>query len=136
EWTGHPVSFAGEPQVELFPHLSLTIADARIGAAPAGEGPPLVTMDRLTCKLRLLPFLIGRVEVAEFQLIRPHFHLALDATGRSNWRAESLPRSPDEEAQRLKKFGETRLGRFRVVDGRASFLDARNGRREEIFGMA
>src|SRR5690606_2384525 len=60
EGTGRPVTFAGEPRVHLFPYLSITIDDAKIGNPPGMGDRPFVEMDALTCKLRLLQFLIGR----------------------------------------------------------------------------
>ena len=69
EWTGHPVSFVGKPTVKLFPFLSLTIEDARIGE-DTGDGKPFVVMDRLTCKLRLLQFLLGVEAPVNAQVVR------------------------------------------------------------------
>lgn len=129
EWTGHPVTFSGEPTVKLFPFLSLTIADARIGG---NDGQPFVEMDRLTCKLRLLPFLIGRAEVAEFQLVRPKLHLTIDGDGKASWvpgqnsiAAEASTATPDQIA-------EIKLGKFRITDGTIIYDDARNGSHHEF----
>jgi uncharacterized protein involved in outer membrane biogenesis len=125
EWTGHPVSFAGEPRVKLFPFLSLTIENAHIGSPDDAAGEPFVSMDRLTCKLRLLPFLLGQVDVAEFQLVRPHFRLAIAPDGGASWLIERkgdaagaadpaalTSATPDSE-----RLAETKLGRFIIVDG-------------------
>ena len=135
EWTGHPVSFAGEPRVKLFPFLSLTIENAHIGGPDDAAGEPFVSMDRLTCKLRLLPFLFGQVDVAEFQLVRPHFRLAIAPDGSASWLIE---RSAGDAAARSsaasdsERLAETKLGRFNIVDGTVTYDDARNGRHEEF----
>jgi AsmA protein len=146
EWTGRPVSFRGEPRVRLFPFLTLTIEDARIGNPPEMGGEPLVVMEGLTSKLRLLPFLIGQVDVAEFQLVRPHFNLTVDADGRANWpisqwsiseepgvpsKANSAPSAESE----LARIGDIKLGRFRVIDGTVSYDNLRSGRHEELTGL-
>ncbi len=143
EWTGHPVSFAGEPRVELFPFLSLTIENAHIGGIDADAGEPFVSMDRLTCKLRLLPFLLGRVDVAEFQLVRPHFRLAIAPDGGANWLidreaagTEQKPAPRTSNRRDSKRLAETRLGRFNIVDGLVTYEDARNGRHEEFSGVS
>lgn len=134
EWTGHPVSFAGEPRVKLFPFLSLTIENAHIGGPDDADGEPFVSMDRLTCKLRLLPFLFGRVDVAEFQLVRPHFRLAIAPDGRASWLIDRNVASADGEEPQSdsERLAETRLGRFNIVDGLVTYEDARNGRHEEF----
>ena len=139
EWTGRPVSFTGEPRVELFPFLSLTIDNARISDAEGTGDEPIVEMDHLTCKLRLLPFLIGRTEVAEFQLIRPRFHLRVDGEGRANWLMRG--RGPAVEdassgSDTSRQIADIRLGRFKIVDGVAVYDDERNGRHEELSAVA
>ena len=125
EWTGHPVSFAGEPRVKLFPFLSLTIENAHIGGPDDAAGEPFVSMDRLTCKLRLLPFLFGQVDVAEFQLVRPHFRLAIAPDGSASWLIDrtNAAASAEDATSRTsaspdtERLAETKLGRFNIVDG-------------------
>jgi AsmA protein len=132
EWTGHPVGFAGEPRVKLFPFLSLTIENAHIGD-PDAAGEPFVAMERLTCKLRLLPFLLGRVDIAEFQLVRPHFRLAIAPDGGTSWLINrDAPADASSARSDSERLAETRLGRFNIVDGLVTYEDARNGRREEF----
>ena len=48
-------------------------------------GEPFVKMDALVGKLKLLPLLLGRIEIAEFRLVEPHIALSVDAAGRPNW---------------------------------------------------
>jgi AsmA protein len=143
EWTGHPVTFAGEPRVKLFPFLSLTIENAHIGRPDDMAGEPFVSMDRLTCKLRLLPFLLGQVDVAEFQLVRPHFRLAIAPDGGASWLIEpggaaasvAGPTSRAGAMSDSERLAETKLGRFRIIDGTVTYEDARNGRHEEFSGI-
>lgn len=146
EWTGRPVSFTGEPTVELFPFLSLTIEDATIGDTSTTGGEPFVVMEKLTCKLRLLPFLIGRTDVAEFQLVRPHFRLAVDADGRTNWLmrrgaiASSAAKAPGDVSSSAdnapSQIAKIRLGSFKIIDGTVSYDNLREGRHEEFSGLS
>ena len=133
EWTGHPVTFVGEPKVELFPFLSLTIDNAKIGGGAGPDGEPFVTMEKLTCKLRLLPFLIGRAEVAEFQLVRPIFHLTVDAEGKANWvpRKKSLA-SEARTTATPDQIAAIKLGRFKVVDGTIIYDNRQDDRHEQL----
>lgn len=141
EWTGHPVTFVGEPRVKLFPFVSLTIDDVKIGKDPGPGGKPFVEMDKLNCKLRLLPFLIGRAEVAEFQLVRPHFNLTVDTSGSANWVAKPSSIASGVTAARdsdgdiggtPRQIAEIKLGRFKVVDGTLVFDNRKDGLREEL----
>ena len=146
EWTGRPVTFTGEPTVELFPFLSLTIEDATIGDTSATGGEPFVVMDRLTCKLRLLPFLIGRTDVAEFQLVRPHFRLNVASDGRTNWvmrrgaiasDAAKIPGGSAPAAGNApSQIAKIRLGSFKIIDGTVSYDNAQEGRHEEFSGLS
>lgn len=131
EWTGHPVTFSGEPTVKLFPFLSLTIADAKIGG-DAADGKPFVSMDRLTCKLRLLPFLLGRAEVAEFRLERPKFHLTIDRDGNASWipKNSSIAAEASKASTTPDQIAAIKLGKFTVFDGTIIYDDARDGRHE------
>lgn len=142
-WTGRPVTFAGEPQVKLFPFLSLTIEDATIGDASGTSDQPFVVMDILTCKLRLLPFLIGRVDVAEFQLVRPQLRLSVDADGRKNWdmmngsvATEATEEQTSHASGNPDGVSHTKLGRFKIMDGTVTFDDARNGRHEILSAVS
>jgi AsmA protein len=95
-------------------------------------------MDRLTCKLRLVPFLFGQVDVAEFQLIRPHFRLAIAPDGSASWLIERNATTAGDAALRSsaatdsERLAETKLGRFNIVDGTITYDDARSGRHEEF----
>ena len=140
EWTGRPVTFTGEPRVKLFPFLSLTIDNATISDAKGGGEEPLVEMDHLTCKLRLLPFLIGRVEVVEFQLVRPRVRLTVDGNGQANWlaRADKPAEAGSQPAvgDTSRRLADTRVGRFKIFDGILSYDDKRSGRHQELGAVA
>ena len=142
-WTGRPVTFSGEPTVKLFPFLSLTIDDAKIGDASGTGGEPLVAIEKLTSKLRLLPFLIGRVDVVEFQLFRPHLQLSVDAEGENNWRKRTGSVASEATGDRSSvandvpnQIAETRLGRFKIIDGTVTYDNARNGQHEKFSGVS
>lgn len=142
-WTGRPVTFSGQPKVKLFPFLSLTIEDAKIGDASATGGKPLLTMDKLTSKLRLLPFLIGRVDVAEFQLVHPHLQLSVDAQGENNWQMRQGPGASEANRDQSSasndapnQIAETRLGRFKIIDGTVAYDNAQSGQHEEISNVS
>ena len=118
EWTGHPVTFVGEPRVKLFPFLSLTIDDVRLGSAPGRRAAD--TSSRWTSSLAgcaCCRFLIGRAEVAEFQLVRPHFAFTVDADGSRNWigKRSSIAAGDGEDVGGTpRQIAEIKLGRFRL----------------------
>lgn len=71
----------GPTTVKLFPTGSVSFADVTLGD---GSRPPL-TAERLTARLRFLPLLMGRVEIADVTLERPTITIDLQPDGNSNW---------------------------------------------------
>ena len=141
-WTGRAVFFHGEPKVSLFPYLTVKLRDVEIGNPSGMGGEPLVKMDALVGKLKLLPLLLGRIEIAQFRLIEPHIALSVDAAGRPNWlmrhglvaagvtAAEASLPTPN--ARVPLSAPEITLGRFLVRDGTVSYDNALTGVRAEF----
>lgn len=81
--TGLTPVLRGDLSVSLFPFGAVTYQDATFGDSPTGE--PALSVERLTARLRLLPLLAGRIEVADVALERPRIAVHIDSDGRSNW---------------------------------------------------
>ena len=142
-WTGRAVFFNGDPKVSLYPYLTVKLRDVEIGNPSGVGGEPFVKMDALVGKLKLLPLLLGRIEIAEFRLIAPHIALNVDAAGRPNWLMRHglvaagitaakaslpTPNAPVPSAA----ASEITLGRFLVRDGTVSYRNALTGVRAEF----
>lgn len=85
-WTGRHVTLSGEPEVSLFPTLTVTLHGISIANPPGMEGPPFVSMEAVVGRVKILPLFLGRTEIAEFSLIKPRINLRIAADGRQNWR--------------------------------------------------
>ena len=72
--TGLDPILRGPAEVSLFPNGSVSFADVALGDAKN----PALTAERLTARLRFFPLLIGRVEIADVSLERPHIAIDLD----------------------------------------------------------
>ena len=81
--TGLDPVMRGPVEVSLFPSGTVSLGDVVLGAA-GGQTPPLAA-DRLVARLRFLPLLLGRIEIADIALERPQIALDIDADGRTNW---------------------------------------------------
>ena len=81
--TGLDPVLRGPVEVSLFPSGTVSLADVVLGE-DQGQTPPLAA-ERLVAHLRFLPLLIGRIEIADIALDRPHIAVQIDADGRSNW---------------------------------------------------
>ncbi len=81
--TGLDPVLRGPVTLSIFPTGVVTFSDVVLGDE-GGQSPPLAA-ERLIAHLRFFPLLLGRVEIADIALDRPHISLQIDADGRSNW---------------------------------------------------
>jgi len=104
----------GPTTVKLFPTGSVSFADVTLGD---GSRPPLVA-ERLTARLRFLPLLLGRVEIADVTLERPTITIDLQPDGNSNWAglvAGLLRAQQPNTARPASGFSEMRIANGTVV---------------------
>ena len=111
--TGLDPILRGEATVSLFPSGSVSFADVALGDARR----PALTAERLTARLRFFPLLIGRVEIADVALERPHIAIDLEPNGQTNWSGliEALARSQIAGPARVATFSEMRIDGGTVV---------------------
>ena len=81
--TGLDPVLRGPVEVSLFPSGTVSLVDVVLGAA--NDRTPPLAAERLVAHLRFLPLLLGRIEIANIVLDRPHIALNIDADGGSNW---------------------------------------------------
>lgn len=141
-WTGREFTFRGEPQISLYPYLTVRLNDAKL-SNPEGMGDePFIAVDTMTAKLEILPLFLGRLEFARFRLSNPRINLRTDADGRGNWiMAEGVIGSQmskgdkegaTDEVDPPSPLADVRLGRMAIRDGIISYTDGRTGRKEEL----
>ncbi len=116
--TGLDPVLRGDVSVSLFPTGSVRFKDVSLGDNRTGA--PALSAEQLLVRLRFLPFLMGRIEIADVTLVRPTIMIAFAPDGGSNWAghidtlAQALKPSPD----RIKSFSE-----IRISDGTAIIRD-------------
>jgi len=126
-WTGRDVSLSGEPEIDIFPRLSVTLNDVQVAGPEGMEDARVVSMDRLTGTIRILPLLIGRVEIGSFSMVRPVIRLVRDADDRRNWAFDS-----GAAALQLAFAGDVLLGEFLLEDGAVIYEDRTTGEAERL----
>jgi AsmA protein len=126
-WTGREVSLRGEPQIDFFPRLTVTLDDVRVGGPAGMKDAEIVSMDRLTGEVRLLPLVIGRVEIGSFSMLRPMIKLVYDEEGGRNWIFDS-----GAAALQLAFAGDVPLGEFVVEDGTILYENRSEGLSERL----
>ncbi len=105
--TGFNPALRGDTTVRLFPTGTVSFGEVVLGE----DGKPALTAERLTARLRFIPLLTGRVEIADVSLTRPTILVDLDENGGSNWSGliDALARSQASNAPRGVAFSEMRI---------------------------
>lgn len=80
---GQPVTVGGEAQVRILPLPSLAFGGLSIGRN--GDGTPMMTVNRLSAHVELLPFLKGQIRVVDMTLDRPSIDIRVGEDGRVAW---------------------------------------------------
>lgn len=115
--TGLDPGVRGPVTISMFPPDTVSLADVSLAD---DHGEPALTADMLTAHLRLLPLLIGRMEIADLSLLRPKIALTVDpANGRLNWAAllDRLARAlkPDAERSDRVSFSEIHINQGTIA---------------------
>ena len=83
--TGRELTLAGPIRVEWGVAPVLEAEDVSLANVPGGTRPQMAAVARVEARMKLLPLLSGRVEIANVTLVRPDILLETDANGRGNW---------------------------------------------------
>jgi uncharacterized protein involved in outer membrane biogenesis len=115
------VTINGDLNVRLWSWSpSATVEGVRI-ANPAWAGrEPMAQIDRIAVRIRLLPLLIGRVDLRLLRFDRPDVRLYSDAQGRKNW--DFSDGRVRDEPMRLPP-----IRRFIIEDGQLRYNDVKRG---------
>jgi 3-oxoacid CoA-transferase subunit B len=130
-WTGRDVSLRGEPELDFFPRLTVTLKDVQVGAPAGMSNADIITMERLEGTVRLLPLVIGQVEIASFRIVRPLVHLVREAGGARNWTFDS-----GAAALQLAFAGDVPLGEFFLEDGTLIYENRETGAAERLDSLS
>ncbi|MFL9828518.1 AsmA family protein [Rhodoplanes sp. SY1] len=128
--TGLEPTVRGTSTLSMFPSPRIALGDVAL-AGYAEDDSPFVA-EALVANVRWLPLLLGRIEIADIALVRPHITVRFDADGRSNWSplvaTLALAMRPDPRAEpRSLSFSE-----IRITDGTVVLVDAGRGVREAL----
>ena len=121
-WTGRDVSLRGEPEISLFPQLTVTLTDVEVGGPRGMDDAEIIAMDRLIGTVRILPLIIGRVEIGSFTMVSPRVHLVSDVSGARNWEFDS-----GAAALQLAFAGDVPLGDFQLQNGTVIYENRTSG---------
>jgi uncharacterized protein involved in outer membrane biogenesis len=83
--TGRDLKFSGDIKLDFGLSPRLVVRDVSFGNAPWGSQPDMIKVEKLQAQARLLPLLLGHVELEHIDFSGVDLWLETDATGQGNW---------------------------------------------------
>ena len=124
------INISGDVSLSTFPVIRARTGALSISNPEGFDRDTLATIQSLEARIKLLPLIARRVEIASFTLVEPDIWLQRRADGQTNWTfaTDAEPETPvseDEPFQRDGRFADLdpSLGAFRIEDGRLTFID-------------
>lgn len=92
---GQKVRVGGEASVRLLPLPSVAFSDLTVGENT--DGKPLMTAERFSANVELMPFLSGEIRVVDMTVIAPVFDVRVTENGKIAWtNRQQLLVDPDQ----------------------------------------
>jgi AsmA protein len=113
--TGLDPVLQGEVSVSLFPTGRLRFNDISLGDNRTGA--PALSAQQMLVRLRFLPFLIGRIEIADVTLVKPTITVTFASDGGSNWAGhiDTLAEALKPTQDWVNSFSEIRINDGTVI---------------------
>jgi AsmA protein len=83
--TGRELKLSGDIKLSVFPWVALELGPASLGNPPGFGDEPFLSLKHASIRVRLLPLLRKRLEVAKLEIDGLDVHLAKNAQGKGNW---------------------------------------------------
>jgi AsmA protein len=99
ESTGRDLQLTGDIKLSVFPWIALELGAATLGNPPGFSEEPFLSFAHASVRVKLLPLLRERLQVARVEIEGLDVRLRKNAEGRGNWQdAHSSPPAPKAEA--------------------------------------
>ena len=131
------VTISGDVKLSVFPVLKAQTGAVQIENADGFTDENLATMEGLDARIRLLPLLSKKIEIAKFELTRPVISLEKNSAGQVNWAIGDAPAEPKTEGEPFKRDGRfnginPQIGKFAITDGQITYRDQTSDTTHEI----
>src|SRR3984957_953629 len=93
ESTGRELKLPGDIKLSVIPWVALELGPASLGNPPGFSDEPFLSFTHASVRVRLLPLLRQRLEVARVEVEGLDLRLRKNAAGRGNWQGVE-PESP------------------------------------------
>lgn len=103
ESTGRELKLPGDIKLSVIPWVALELGPASLGNPPGFSDEPFLSFAHATVRVRLLPLLRKRLEVARIEVDGLDMRLRKNAQGKGNWQGAE----PDQAAKKPADHGDT-----------------------------
>ena len=126
ESTGRELKLAGDIKLSVFPWVALEVGPASLGNPPGFGDEPFLSFTHAALRVRLLPLLQQRLEVARVEIDGLDLRLRKKEDGRPNWEAVRPAPEPstggaEARPQGMRLFDA--LADLRIHNGHVSYHD-------------
>jgi AsmA protein len=123
ESTGRELTLQGDIKLSVIPWVALELGPASLGNPPGFSDEPFLSFSHASVRVRLLPLLRQRLEVARVQVEGLDLRLRKNAAGRGNWQGvepEQPPTKSDVDHTDAVHALES-LANIRIDNGRVTY---------------
>ena len=120
ESTGRELQLSGDIKLSVFPWIALELGPASLGNPPGFSQEPFLSLAHASVRVKLLPLLRKRLEVARLDIDGLNVRLRKNAEGRGNWQEGDRPPVKADADHGAARSG-LPLARLHVQHGRVSY---------------
>jgi len=142
--TGRSFSMGDDIQLSVFPWVGVSLTDLNLGSPKGFEAREMIAVKRFEVRLKVMPLLSRRIEVATFVVDTPRFFLERTREGKANWENIGPDKKPETKAD-LKKQDKSAspsdgklpieslvVGNFSILNGLVSYVDNVTGLKKQV----
>ena len=121
--TGRELQLEGDIKLSVFPWVALELGPAILGNPPGFGDQPFLSFTKAAVRVKLLPLLQKRLEIARVEVDGLDLRLAKNQAGEGNWQSPKNTPAAEPEAAHGSAARIESLSNIRVQHGRVSYQD-------------
>jgi uncharacterized protein involved in outer membrane biogenesis len=134
--TGRDVRITGPISFSLLPSLGLVAHDVTLANPPGAFSQDFLTAETVDVALKPLALLHGALAIDLVRLSQPKINFEVDKNGESNWIFHpARPAATAQAAVNGSRAPSFATGDMTIVDGEASYVDQRGGKKQGATGV-
>jgi AsmA protein len=120
--TGRELKLDGDIKLSVFPWIALELGPASLGNPPGFGDQPFLSFTKAAVRVKLLPLLQKRLEIARVEVDGLNLQLMKNKAGKGNWQSPDETPKPEDESHGGSARIEA-LSNVKVQHGRVSYQD-------------